>query len=75
MLLRRHLIAAGAVILLAGVVVIANPAETQAFTFGAAGDFANGTRYQETINAVGQNKVDFFLALGDTSYTAGTESS
>lgn len=48
-------------------------ASAQTFTFGAAGDFANGTNFQSTINAVAQQNPNFMLGLGDFSYTAGAE--
>jgi len=39
------------------------------FTFGAAGDFTNASNFHTTANAVQAQKPDFFLALGDFSYS------
>jgi hypothetical protein len=44
-----------------------------AFTFGAAGDFTDGSNFQATANAVQALKPEFFLALGDLSYKVGGE--
>lgn len=45
------------------------------FSFGAAGDFSNGTNFQTTVNVAGTTNPDFFIALGDLSYSTGGESS
>lgn len=41
----------------------------QVYTFGAAGDFGTDADAVAVMQAVGTNKPDLFLALGDLSYT------
>ncbi len=47
--------------------------QAQSFTFGAAGDFANGGNFQATVNTAALQNPAFFLGLGDFSYSAGAE--
>ncbi len=50
-------------------------AQTGTVTFGAAGDFNKDANFQATVNAVGTANPNFFVALGDLSYSAGSEKS
>ena len=46
----------------------------KSFSFNAAGDFKNGTNASAVLKAMGDDPVDFSLALGDLSYgPAGSE--
>src|SRR3990167_3566707 len=44
------------------------------FTFGAAGDYANGSNFQATATQVGANNLNFQLALGDLAYSTVEQS-
>lgn len=46
----------------------------QTFTFGAAGDFANGSNFKATVAQMKANNVDFSIALGDLAYTTAEAS-
>ena len=43
------------------------------FTFGAAGDFGYSANAQATFSTAGGEALDFFLALGDTTYNETSE--
>ena len=43
------------------------------FSFGAGGDYANGSNFHATATQVKAQNPDFQLALGDLSYSAGQE--
>lgn len=47
----------------------------QSFSFGAAGDFNKTANFQATVNAAGASGIDFFVTLGDNSYSSGSEKS
>lgn len=57
-----------------GFVVLAG-AQAASFTFTAAGDHGTGTKTRQSIDTVANSGSDFYLALGDLSYTAGGEQS
>lgn len=61
--------------LLALFVVSTGSVHAQSFTFGAAGDYANGSNFQATVNQVATSNPAFMIALGDLSYSSGTEQS
>src|SRR3989344_4212055 len=42
---------------------------TPSFTFGAAGDYANGSNFQATATQVKAANPDFQIALGDFAYS------
>ena len=45
----------------------------QSFTFTAAGDHANGSNFRATLDQVRATGARFHIALGDNSYSAGSE--
>lgn len=47
----------------------------QTFSFGAAGDYANGSNFRTVVDTIARENVQFHVALGDFSYSAGAESS
>lgn len=53
----------------------AAPAASPAFSFGAAGDFGYTSSTQATFGTAAAAGLDFFLALGDTTYGFANESS
>ncbi len=49
-------------------------AQVPSFSFGAAGDFANGTNFRNVVSAVSANNPAFFIALGDFAYSPSEQS-
>ncbi len=46
----------------------------KAYTFAAAGDFANGTPFKSTVSGIASLNPDFAIALGDLAYTTAEQS-
>lgn len=49
-------------------------AQTNSFSFGAAGDFANGTNFKNVVAGVKNASPAFFIALGDFAYSPSEQS-
>jgi hypothetical protein len=56
------------------ILVSATSIQAQTFTFGAAGDYANGGNFQATVNQAKANNVAFQLVLGDLAYSTVEQS-
>lgn len=76
MIMNKRLLTLFAIVV--GIALISvNSASVQAatsFTFGAAGDFANGTPFHNTAAKVKLNNPAFLLGLGDLAYTTQEQS-
>ncbi len=48
-------------------------AQSTSFSFGAAGDFANGSNFGNVTNSIRQQNPNLFLALGDLAYTTAEQ--
>ncbi len=46
----------------------------QTFSFGAVGDYANGSNFQATVAQVKSQNPDFHIAVGDLAYTTAEQS-
>lgn len=49
-------------------------AQAQSFSFGAAGDFAAGSNFSNTVSSMARSGLSFAIPLGDFSYSSNSSS-